>query len=174
MPSLAMDWWTGILEPLSPTIGLGMKVAVYRRHGPRCQHAVLEHHTSRLLHHGVEAHADLALASGTHLVVMHFHQAHLFHGGTHGRADIVQRAPPGDGESRPDARTVTDVPSSMVSPETQAALRVDLVAGAASSIFHLMSSKMKNSGLGAEIGGVTDTGGNQVFSAHEDGAGQRS
>src|SRR5699024_2287621 len=43
-----------------------------------------------LLYQGVEHHADLTLAGGTDLVVMHFDvQAHFFHGQAHGRAQVV-------------------------------------------------------------------------------------
>jgi hypothetical protein len=56
-------------------------------------HAVLEDlYLVGLLDQRVELDADLALAGGTHLVVMHFdRQAHLLHGRAHGRADVVQR-----------------------------------------------------------------------------------
>jgi len=45
----------------------------------------------RLAHQGVEAGADLALAGGRYLVMMHFHgHAHVLQGQRHGGTDVVQ------------------------------------------------------------------------------------
>jgi hypothetical protein len=127
---------------------------------------------------GVEAGADLALAGGGHLVVMHLDRhAHLFHGQAHGRAQVVQRVDRRHREvAALDARPVAHVAVLEDALGVPVGLvGVDLVEGAAhvGTPAHVVEDE--ELGLGTEEGGIGDAGGLQVgLGALGDRAGSRS
>ena len=129
-------------------------------------HAVLEYlYFIGLLHHGVEAHANLTLAGGGHLVVVHLDvQAHLLHGGTHGGADIVQRVNRRHGEvAALHARAVARIAFfELVVRGPGGLLGGNLAGGAAHIDLPLDVVEDEELGLGAKKGGVADTGGLEV------------
>ena len=129
-------------------------------------HAVLEDLGGvGLLHQGVEAHADLALAGGTHLVVMHFKgQSHLLHRGAHGGADVVQGIYRRHGEvSALDAGPVADVAVfEGVAGLPGGLFGRDGIAGAAHVRVPLHVVEYEEFRLVAEVGGVTQAGAVEV------------
>src|SRR5690606_30741324 len=138
-------------------------------------HAVLQDlNFVGFFHQGVATHTDLALAGSGHFVVVHFnHQAHGFHGVTHGTTDFVQGVDRGNREiTALDAGTVTGVGVvEILMGNPGGFFGVNGVHGTVDVGAPFHGVEDEELGLRTKHGGVGDTGGLQVlFRATGNGA----
>src|SRR5690554_77865 len=128
----------------------------------------------RFFHQGVATHTDLALAGGSHFVVVYFDgQAHAFHGITHRRTQVMQRVDRRNREvAALDARTVAGIAAfDLVVGRPGRFFGLDAVTAAADVGMPFNTVENEEFGFRAQHGGVGDAGRLQVlFGAAGNGA----
>ena len=115
-------------------------------------------------HQGVEHHAQFVLGRGDLVVVLVHLEAHFLADGNHFGAEIGNGVDRRDREvAALDARTVTDVAfSEDFTRNVRSFFGVDFVEGAVHLNVEADVVEHEELGLGAEVGGIADTGGSHI------------